>query len=870
MRLESESLALLFDEIFITVAQCVAAETQRQRDDAASTTSLSSSIIPTFTSEVAHHLAEDLTALPVLRPPPDGEILMRLRWQNVLNEHPLLANQPLDAAFVSLAAGQIQQLVQESLQAQHSSTSSEVEENFDHNLNRSPYNQQEVTYSSGNMQFDDSETDTTDTSCRENGEAKIPGDEENPDEKRWMLIPAQEDVRSHRGFASSSTEKVPSPTLQKAQQRQQQSRMLAYQVVESDSDNDIIAKHSPLRAPFDSTATSSSAYAEAWNTPRKSTTQASENGDGYIAPWDLPISPMENLFRRGYGGLGQDNLADVIDLLEGDQKTLSEQDSFEDAQTAARKEEDEELYHKLHSSGEELPTVPIPVARCRYDLDGSESDKYRGDDDDSNYSAFVLSPMTSQVIPEIAAGAKHQRKDKSGATTISVTKKNKTAANSKKVQGVVTKAATVRKHQDARVSLDLLSPSRQTFVHQVDDNNSKDKQSKKKSLSRNNARDKNLVGLKKTLPSTVVATTGQSNSVPILLRSKKPSETGTKVAPNTAAVASSSLAPSIAKLQRLILSQQQRQRSQKDFVYRHKKKSKSSAAVTSVSATVSSSSFSSGPEHTRLLTFANTNNFDTTGYSQEVSRDLRALRQSLSSVKEMQSSLLHRAEQTLLSLRDSQTHRTFDPAAEELEGKLWSSEIQLLDDLPVPNEEAESTPPEFQAESQLPFDSIKSTSLDAMMWQSFSAHIQQYSKNYRSPASDSGFYSAVEDDEPCYIPPTQRSVMQSSLEKENSVIVRSKISSAKNAKQQQQQQQPHQQAVLGRKSSDSSARQTVLRQSLCRPLFGSAATPNHSSKAVTNAEVSSSTRKSSLSNNAHDKTSKRPASAPRGSIRSSN
>jgi hypothetical protein len=715
-----------------------------------------------------------------------------------------------------------------------------------------------------------------------------------------MLIPAQEDVRS----APSSATKSPPSALQNAQQKQ--ARSLTYQVAGSDSDNDNTARHydrydrSLFQVPADTTEPSSSASTEVWNTPSKAMTEALESADGYIAPWDLPMSPMENFFRRGYGGLGQDNLADVIDLLEGEQEPLPVRNTNEILQAATAEEEEEEMYHKLHSSGEVLPTVPIPVARCRFDLDSdSENDQYGNED--SICSDFVLSPMTQQAIPEAFTANGNKPINPAAAVAVSLTNKSKVATNGKKSQSAVTKVVANRKQTDAEISLDLLSPARPSLARQAGDSIIKDKQQlqkRKKVLSRANSQDKKAGEFKnpeKALPS-VAAVPEHSNPLP-LPRSKKQSS-GTRVASNSA-VSSSSAVSSMTKLQQLISSQQQHQQSLKEPAIRLKKKVKSpSGAVAGVIASSSSSS-SSGPVNTALSMLTDSNNFDATGFAQEVSQELQSIRQSLGSVKEIQSSILQRAEQALLSLRppiaptdsssssawkNPQPGRMNDPTHEELEEKLWSTEIQLLDDLLIPlGDKVEPSLAASKAEPHLPFDSTKSTSLNAMMRQSFRAHVQQYSKNQGPLVSDSIAHDVsptVSDVEPRYMRPTHsfalinqqhQSEQKSSHEKESRATSRSKSSSVKNLQQQQLPQQ--QQSGPNRNSNSTSGNvpRKLLRQSLSRPLSASVTTSNNSSNSVAKVAVSSSsTGKGNQSNHSSSKTSKRSVSAPRVSMRSSN
>lgn len=815
----------------------------------------------------------------------------------------------MDAAFVSLAAEQIQQLVQDSLRLYRGSSSSssaslsEVEESINNKLDRSPYNPHGFTYSTGSMQFDDSETDTTDASSDEDvgtGNTDEGGEEEG---ERWMLIPAQEDVRS----APSSVKKSPPSALQNAQQMQ--ARLLTYQVAGSDSDNDNTAHHydrydrSLFQVPADTTEPSSSASTEVWNTPGKALTEAIESADGYIAPWDLPMSPMENFFRRGYGGLGQDNLDDVIDLLEGDQEPLPVRNTNEVLQAATAEEEEEEMYHKLHSSGEVLPTVPIPVARCRFDLD-SDSENDQDGNEDSICSGFVLSPMTQQAIPEAFTANGNKPINPAAAIAVSLTNKSKVAANGKKSQSAVTKAVANRKQPDAEISLDLLSPARPSLARQAGDSIIKDKQQlqkRKKVLSRANSQDKKAGEFKKpekALPS-VAAVPEHSNPLP-LPRSKKQSS-GTKVT-TISAVSSSSAVSSMTKLQQWISSQQQHQQSLKEPAIRLKKKVKSSSgAVAGVIASSSSSSSSSGPVNTALSMLTDSNNFDATGLAQEVSQELQSIRHSLGSVKEIQSSILQRAEQALLSLRppiaptdsssssgwkNPQPDRMNDPIHEELEEKLWSSEIQLLDDLPIPQEDKGNVEPSLaasKAEPHLPFDSTKSTSLNVMMRQSFRAHVQQYSKNQGPLVSDSIAHDVsptVSDVEPRYMRPTHsfalinqqhQSEQKSYHEKESRATSRSKSSSVKNSQQQQlPQQQQSASNRISNSTSDNFSRK-LLRRSLSRPLSASVTTSNNSSNAAVKVAVSSSsTGKGNKSNHSSSKTSKRSVSAPRVSMRSSN
>eukprot|EP01033_Poteriospumella_lacustris_P010880 gene10880-7739_t len=252
------------DDVFIAVAQFVAAETQRLRDSELPPPAAAASLVLTY--EAAYRLAEDVLALLDVAPAQRG--LCSLHLQHALTP---LQGQQLDAAFVSLAAHALQRLV------------------ADH--------------------FD-------------------------VETRRWRT----EDLDLQEG---------------------EELRLLS---------------------PSAQLSASAGRYAASEATPAKAAAEAP------VAAWDLPQSPMESLFRRGYGGLGQSRLGDVIDLLEGRDDASAASAASVDSDADAVRLDD-------------LPTAPIAVASRPPD----DSDDDASDDDSDGFALSPQSPLPASRPPDASA-----------------------------------------------------------------------------------------------------------------------------------------------------------------------------------------------------------------------------------------------------------------------------------------------------------------------------------------------------------------------------------------------------------------------------------------------------------------------------------
>lgn len=116
--------------------------------------------------------------------------------------------------------------------------------------------------------------------------------------------------------------------------------------------------------------------AKTMQTPAKAMhTPAADPTEG-VPAWDLPKSPLDPLFRKGYGGLGQSDLQEVIDLLTPHRRSrrgeedLGDDDGDYEEEGETSDASSQHLVQTVHTPGQHHPTATRQEAEDEDDFIG--------------------------------------------------------------------------------------------------------------------------------------------------------------------------------------------------------------------------------------------------------------------------------------------------------------------------------------------------------------------------------------------------------------------------------------------------------------------------------------------------------------------